>query len=112
MTGDEADRILFRISSIWPQTTITDGTISIWRSYLQEPTYTFDTVTRAIDRLAGESKWWPPWATLVETVAATKRADDSTTRGLPEGDRQCLPLAETAKRAHAARMLLRESETC
>lgn len=81
MTNEEADKILFHLSSVWPQSKILDATIMSWHQRLTKMDY--ELTSAAVTRLADTEQWWPSMATVVTEVAALKRAAEPTWKQLP-----------------------------
>jgi|SaaInlV_165m_DNA_1040744.scaffolds.fasta_scaffold04681_1 hypothetical protein len=81
MTNEEADRILFGMSSVWPQSKILDATIMSWHQRLSAMDY--ELTRKAMDRLAATEEWWPAMSTVVAEVAALKRAAEPMYKALP-----------------------------
>tara|TARA_B110000285_G_C14863213_1_gene485574 strand:- start:184 stop:501 length:318 start_codon:yes stop_codon:yes gene_type:complete len=81
MTNEEADKILFHLSSVWPQSKILDATIMSWHQRLTNMDYGL--TSAALTRLADTEKWWPSMATVVTEVSALKRAAEPMWKALP-----------------------------
>ena len=74
MTDENARRVLFLISSIWPVGKVSEPTLQIWRERLGK-FEDYDTAVRAVESLTDICKFWPSLAHVAEAYAAESRAN-------------------------------------
>jgi Loader and inhibitor of phage G40P len=112
MNTNEATAVLAALASAWPNQDLTEPTVEVWRSFLDE--IDADDGLAAAREVIGSERYFPPIARFREAANAARQARlnrEAATRGLPRHEDQPVGPERWRAAVELARNTLAERNT-